>query len=149
MLLSLWPVGAVAASIASTPSTTVSTPAQSQTDYASAPSTTVSTPQSQTDYATLKQLSQREDLLLSRLHASSVRQGVADQGVAQDALRLGSDYSLWINLNSSADPRTKNIAEQQANVANRAAAFAAQPSQALVDLFNSAIAAYNAAISAQ
>jgi predicted component of type VI protein secretion system len=138
MVVSLWPIGVIAVGVVN--AATTQKPAS-----VNSPGTTV-VPARPTDYTTLNRLGQREESLLSRLRNSSALRGVADEGLSRAARTLENDELSWITNDSGRDSRALNVAQQEANVANRAAALAARPSQARFDAFNTAVSAYNNAI---
>jgi hypothetical protein len=143
MLISLWPVAVLTnAAIAGSSGSSKRT-----SDNGTSSPRTSSPTAGQPDYAGLKRLQDRESQLLQRLHNSQALHGVPDSGIAQAAGQLVVDYQAWRSSNSGLDARADKIDDLEATVAQRVDTFASHPSQAALNAFNQAVAAYNANVS--
>lgn len=144
MLVSLWPVAVIANAAISgaSSSSNGSSGNGSSTPNTAAPSA------AQPDYAGLKSLQRREGQLLQRLHNSPSLNGVADNGLAQAADQLATDFQAWESTNAGLDVQADKVESLEATVARRVATFAAHPSQAGLNEFNQAVSAYNANVRA-
>jgi hypothetical protein len=155
MLVSLWPIGLIAASAASDSSTSEESASQSAGASSGAANSTsgdtstddgsagpqVSPPEP--DYTAYKSLRRRTDKLLKRLDASRSLEGVANPRVAGQARQLAADYADWDAANGELDSDLHRLAVAQRRIAQRVAVFAADPTQQRLDRFNAAIDQFN------
>jgi hypothetical protein len=162
MLVSLWPIGLIAATAATDSSTTDESTSQTTTDStskadSSPPADTTTTdedPQGSQasppdpDYAAYKALHQRTNKLLKQLDASNSLHGVADAQLARRARTLAADYRDWDASNGELDSKLHRLAIAERRIAQRVAVFAAAPTQARLDHFNAAITQYNSTVRA-
>jgi hypothetical protein len=157
MVVSLWPVGVIAATAASDSSTsdepttqsteTASDSGTTTTDGAnqdsSDESTSTETPPPDPDVAAYKALRRRTNKLLKALDASSSLHGVADTQLARRARQLGADYAAWDDANGQLDSDLHRLAVAERRITQRVATFSAAPTQQRLDRFNAAIEQFN------
>jgi hypothetical protein len=158
MVVSLWPIGLIAAT-AATDSSTTDEPATQSTDTSSDAGTTTpgsadnsSTDKDATDtessppepdYTAYKSLRRRTDKRLKQLDASASLHGVADPQLARRAHQLAADYDDWDDANGELDSDLHRLAVAQRRIAQRIAVFASAPTQQRLDRFNTAIEQFN------
>ncbi|MGH2798691.1 MAG: hypothetical protein ACRDM0_13690 [Thermoleophilaceae bacterium] len=158
MVVSLWPIGLIAAS-AATDSSTTDEPASQSTDASSGPATSTSgdTDDTPTDNGTgsadasppepddtaYKSLRRRTDRLLKQLDASDALHGVADPQLGRRARQLAADYAEWDAANGPLDSDLHRLAVAERRIAQRLGVFAAAPTQDRLDRVNAAIKQFN------
>ena len=158
MVVSLWPIGLIAASAATNSSTTEESASRS-TDASSGSATTSSPDADDTttdesaggakasppepDYTAYKSLRRRTDKLLKQLDASGSLHGVADPQLARRARQLAADDRDWDTANRALDSEMHRLAVAERRIAQRVAVFAAAPTQDRLDRFNAAIMQFN------
>lgn len=155
MVLSLWPLGAIAA-VALTGNGSDST-TQSERDSGSsslsghsAPGTdtarTSVTPAPEPNCAALSKLVAREHQLLTVLEQTHVSAGVAVPSLRQKATRLALEIGAWESRNDSlADHGLRVFVHARERLAVNMAAFADTPSQYSIGRLNKSITATNTA----
>jgi hypothetical protein len=132
MVVSLWPAAVIAVSVANGSSKKETTQPSSGNGAATPPG-----------YARLKELQGQEEQLLQRFHNSASTHGTADPGLAESAHDLASSYEAWETENGGQNTEADKAESLEARIAQRVAAFAAQPSQPAMDAFNQAVNEYN------
>jgi hypothetical protein len=157
MVVSLWPVGVIAA-VAASDSATTDEPTTQTTETGSASDTTTAdgadqdsadhttsteTPPPDPDITAYKALRRRTDKLLKQLDASASLHGVADTQLARRARNLAADYDAWDDANGDLDADLHRMAVTERRIAQRVAVFSAAPTQQRLDRFNAAIEHFN------